>query len=250
MFRRYRSRHLQSAKKLKLLLCKEGRARSLVDAAQAAREGAAPRASWAGAPSVPDAKGIGGCSRRKGRHLCAVASHIQRIAHSNCRARWNQQVPQRPPIAGWAACLSGVGVRLDQAAKLAASPHGQELKKARTVPTPNTPQENFWQGKVLGYSSSPRQELKGMHLHAKHHQTNSDNAKGVGYFCRASRHVGLRLLVSRYAKRSHFFVGFPYSGRHISRNKPTVHYTMHKNHQVQQEVPHGSMRRTVSTSSR
>ena len=105
-----------------------------MQAARAAREGAAPRASWAGAPLAQDEGKLWLLPQGGTRHLCATESHIQRNAHSNCRAG-NQQVPQRPPIAGWDACLSGVGARLDQAAKLAASPHGQELKKARTVST-------------------------------------------------------------------------------------------------------------------
>jgi hypothetical protein len=152
IFRSTARANLQSAKKIKIVaFAKKGeRAAWSLLLRLAAREGAAPRPSWAGAPLAHDAQGNGGCSRREGRHLYAVASHKQRTAHSNRRARWNQQVPQRPPIAGWAACLSGVGARLDQAAKLAASPRGQELKKARTV---YTPQENVWQGKVLGYSS-------------------------------------------------------------------------------------------------
>ena len=137
IFRRYRSRQLAKCEKIKIVALQR-RENAQPGAAQvAAREGAPPRPSWAGAPLAHDAKGNGGCCRREGRHLCAVASHIERIAHSNCRARWNQQVPQRPPIVGWAVCLSGISARLDQASKLASSPPSTRRRATRTKPHKN-----------------------------------------------------------------------------------------------------------------
>ena len=138
IFRRYRSRQLAKCEKIKIVALQR-RENAQPGAAQvAAREGAPPRPSWAGAPLAHDAKGNGGCCCREGRHLYAVASHIQRIARSNCRARWNQQVQQCPPIVGWAVCLSGISARLDQASKLASSPPRQEGERLVPNPTKTT----------------------------------------------------------------------------------------------------------------